>query len=70
MYKWMWTFNWKNGILRCDNVKEYLNGNSKKLTKRIVINNFPAYLLDELNGNAERFNRTIMDIPRCLLEED
>ena len=32
------------------------------------MNNCPAYV-HELNGTAERFNRTIMNIARCLLAE-
>ncbi|KYN01988.1 Copia protein [Cyphomyrmex costatus] len=34
----------------------------------IIINNCPAYV-HELNDTAERFNRTIMDMARCLLTE-
>lgn len=57
-------------FLRCDNGKEYLNKRIYNFAKEkgIVINNCPAYV-HELNGTAERFNRTIMDISRCLLAE-
>lgn len=55
-------------ILRCDNGKEYLNGKIYNFckSKGIKIDNCPAYV-HELNGVAERFNRTIMDISRSLL---
>lgn len=57
-------------FLRCDNGKEYLNGKIYSFTKEkgIVIDNCPAYV-HELNGTAERFNRTIMNMSRCLLAE-
>lgn len=57
-------------ILRCDNGKEYLNNRFYKFAKEkgIIINNCPAYI-HELNGTAERFNRTIMNMARCLLAE-
>lgn len=57
-------------ILRCDNGKEYINNRFNKFAKEkgIIINNCPAYV-HELNGTAERFNRTIMDMARCLLAE-
>lgn len=55
--------------LRCDNGKEYLNSNSYKFAKErgIVNKNYPAYCY-ELNRTAEKFNRTIMNMSRCLLE--
>lgn len=57
-------------ILRCDNGTEYINNNIYNFAKEkgIIINNCPAYV-HELNGTAERFNRTIMNISRCLLTE-
>ena len=57
-------------FLRCDNGKEYLNNQFYKYVKRksIVLNNCPAYV-HELNGTAERFNRSIMNMARCLLAE-
>ena len=57
-------------ILRCDNGKEYLNNRIYKFAKEkgIILNNCPAYV-HELNGTAERFNRTIMNTARCLLAE-
>ena len=57
-------------ILRCDNGKEYLNNRFYKFAKEkgIILNNCPVYV-HELNGTAERFNRTIMDMARCLLTE-
>lgn len=56
--------------LRCDNGKEYLNNEVSKFAKGkgIVISPCPVYV-HELNGVAERFNRSIMDMARCLLEE-
>jgi len=57
-------------VIRCDNGKEYLNNKFFRFAKEkgIWINNCPAYV-HELNGTAERFNRTIMDMARCLLDE-
>lgn len=57
-------------ILRCDNGKEYLNNRIYKFArdKGIRINNCPTYV-HELNGTAERYNRTVMDMARCLLAE-
>jgi Integrase core domain. len=55
--------------LRCDNGKEYVNGkgymNAKVFQfakeKGILIKPCPAYV-HELNGTAERYNRTLMDV--------
>ena len=57
-------------ILRCDNGKEYLNNRIYKFArdKGIRINNCPTYV-HELNGTTERYNRTVMDMARCLLAE-
>jgi len=54
--------------LRCD--KKYLNSKIYKLVKEksVQINACPPYV-HELNGTAERFNRSIMDMARCLLAE-
>ena len=56
--------------LRCDNGKEYMNNNIYKFVreKGIILNACPPYV-HELNGTAERFNRSIMDMSRCLLAE-
>ena len=56
--------------MRCDSGKEYLNNRFYKFAKEkgIILNNCPA-CVNELNGTAERFNRTIMDMARCLLTE-
>lgn len=56
--------------IRCDNGKEYLNSRIYQFTrsKEIQINACPPYV-HELNGVAERFNRTIMDMARCLMAE-
>ena len=56
--------------LRCDNGTEYLNKNMYKLfrDKGIECETCSPYV-HELNGTAERYNRTIMDSARCLLAE-
>lgn len=56
--------------LRCDNGKEYINNEVYEFAreKGIKITPCPGYV-HELNGVAERFNRTIMDMSRSLLEE-
>uniref|UniRef100_A0A2A4K3T3 Endonuclease n=1 Tax=Heliothis virescens TaxID=7102 RepID=A0A2A4K3T3_HELVI len=56
--------------LRCDNGKEYMNSKMYSFAreKGIIIKACPAYV-HELNGTAERYNRTIMDMARCLLAE-
>ena len=56
--------------LRCDNGTEYLNKDMYKLCRQkgIELETCPPYV-HELNGTAERYNRTIMDSTRCLLAE-
>lgn len=56
--------------LRCDNGKEYINKNVLNLIreKGIFMDRCPPYV-HELNGTAERFNRTIMNSARCLLAD-
>lgn len=56
--------------IRCDNGREYLNKEFYGLAKRegIYIRPSPPYT-HELNGVAERYNRTIMNRARCLLSE-
>lgn len=56
--------------LVCDNGKEYMNTNVYNFIrdKGIRILPCPPYV-HELNGVAERYNRSIMDMARCLLKE-
>ena len=56
--------------LRCDNGKEYMNKDMYRLAsdKGIFIEPCPPYV-HELNGTAERYNRTIMNSARCLLSD-
>lgn len=56
--------------LRCDNGKEYMNKEMYKLIseKGISVEACPPYV-HELNGTAERYNRTIMESARYLLSE-
>ncbi|KAG6438785.1 hypothetical protein O3G_MSEX000222 [Manduca sexta] len=56
--------------IRCDNGTEYLNRNFFEFSKQkgIYIKPCPAYT-HQLNGVAERYNRTVMDRARCLLAE-
>lgn len=55
---------------RCDNGKEYLNGKIFNLTseKRLEVEPCPPYV-HQLNEVAEKFNRALMNIARCLLYE-
>ena len=56
--------------IRCDNGTEYLNKRIYKFLRErgIRIDPCPPYI-HELNGTAERFNRSVMDMSRCLLAE-
>lgn len=56
--------------LICDNGKEYINKNIFNFIreKGIRMNPCPPYV-HELNGVAERYNRSIMNMARCLLKE-
>ena len=54
--------------LRRDNGTEYVNNKIYKFAREKGIKSCPPHVL-ELNGTAERYNRTIMDMARCLLAE-
>ncbi len=56
--------------LRCGNGGKYLNNKIYELAneKGIMIEPCPPYV-HELNGVAEKFNRTIMNSARCLIDE-
>ena len=56
--------------LRCDNRKGCMNARVFIFAKEkgILIKPCPAYV-HELNGTAERYNHTLMDMGRCLLLE-
>ena len=56
--------------LRCDNGKEFLNKDIFSFAKEkgICIEPCPPYV-HELNGTAERYNRSVMDTARCLLAD-
>ena len=56
--------------LRCDNGKEYINRDIFNLIreKGMILDKCPPYV-HELNGTAERFNRTLMDSARCLMSD-
>lgn len=56
--------------LRCDNGTEYINKQIFEFAreKGIFIEPCPPYV-HELNGTAERYNRSIMETARCLLKE-
>jgi len=57
--------------LKCDNRKEYVNKDINRLARKkgIILDLCPPYV-HQLNGTAERYNRSIMDTHRCLLSED
>ncbi len=56
--------------LRCDNGTEYINKRVDEFVKNrgIYLRSCVPYV-HELNGTAERYNRTLMDRARCLLAE-
>ena len=56
--------------LRCDNGKEYMYKDMDSLIKKkgIIVEPCPPYV-HELNGTAERYNRTIMNSARCSLSD-
>lgn len=55
---------------RCDNGKEFLNKEFYNLAKNEGFRIFPCIAYNhQLNGVAERYNRTIMDRVRCLRKE-
>ncbi|MBP1527053.1 MAG: DDE-type integrase/transposase/recombinase [Spiroplasma ixodetis] len=58
----------KIGKLRCDNGKEYINSKLESYCQKegVLIEPCPAYT-SQLNGAAERFNRTLQDKIRALL---
>lgn len=63
-------FNVKVKKLQCDNGKEYLNQEIYKFIKQKGIELLPCPpYVHELNGVAERYNRSAMDIGRCLMRE-
>ena len=63
-------FNKRVIKLNCDNGQEYLNREIYQFIneKGIVLLPCPPYV-HQLNGVAKRFNRSAMDIGRCLLRE-
>ena len=63
-------FNKRVKKLQCDNGKEYLNQDVYNFIRQkgIEILPCPPYV-HELNGVAERYNRSAMDIGRCLMRE-
>ncbi|KAK7590538.1 hypothetical protein V9T40_002151 [Parthenolecanium corni] len=62
--------NRKVKCLRCDRGTEYLNKEFDMFCSSlgIIVKPSPPYV-HELNGTAERYNRTVMDRARCLLAE-
>ena len=63
-------FNKRIKKVQCDNGKEYLNREIYDFVKSkgIELLTCPPYV-HELNGVAERYNRSAMDIGRCLMRE-
>ena len=63
-------FNKRVKKLQCDNRKEYLNKEIYDFIRQKGIQLLPCRpYVHELNGVDERYNRTAMDIGRCLLRE-
>lgn len=63
-------FNKKVKKLQCDNGKEYLNKDIYDFIRQKGIELLPCPpYVHELNGVAERYNRSAMDIGRCLMRE-
>lgn len=63
-------FNKKVKKLQCDNGKEYLNKDIYNFIRQKGIELLPCPpYVHELNGVAERYNRSAMDIGRCLMRE-
>ena len=63
-------FNKRVKKLQCDNGKEYMNREIFNFIKYKGIELLPCPpYVHELNGVAERYNRSAMDIGRCLLRE-
>ncbi|CAG4952243.1 unnamed protein product [Colias eurytheme] len=56
--------------LRCDNGKECMNARVFQFAKEkgIIIKPCPAYV-HQINGTAERYNCTLMNMGKCLLSE-
>ena len=63
-------FNKKVEKLQCDNGKDYLNREIFEFikSKGIELLSCPP-CVHELKGVAERYNRSAMDIGRCLMRE-
>ena len=63
-------FNKRVKKLQCDNGKEYINKDILNVIKYKGIELLPCPpYVHELNGVAERYNRSAMDIGRCLMRE-
>lgn len=63
-------FNKKVKKIQCDNGKEYLNRDIYNFIRQKGIELLPCPpYVHELNGVAERYNRSAMDIGRCLMRE-
>lgn len=56
--------------LQCDNGKKYINAKVFQFAteKGKIIKPCPAYV-HELNGTTKRYNRSLMEMGRCLLSE-